>query len=505
LSGSYAVGTNSVNFAVGGTGAAGTGAYTIAALVQPASGNNNAGFIGLYATATLTRALFEDSLLLFGNNDFSSGFGPGGGNMTQDTWYIVVESKAAGSNTYRFHIWAYDAGGAGSFSHGVSTGAANQGDGSTITQIRLGANAVSSNGLIAVGAVWNRVLSDAEVDSMKSANLATWKNVSGGAPTALISLENWNGSTGGTDLVGTSTQSSVTGTVSTGANPPSFNFSIGGTDATVSASVVAAIAAVPAPTVKTGSTVTGAVVAAVAAVPAPTVKTGSTVNTATVAAVAAVPAPTVSAGSSLTTATVAAVAAVGAPTVTISSIITAVTVAAVAAVPAPTVKTGSTVTAAVVAAVAAVPAPSLSTGSVVSAVTVAAVAAVPAPSVSAGGNATVNASTVAVFAAVGAAIVSAGSTVTAAMVAAVAAMPTPTAGAGSTASPATVGAVAAIGSVTVTTTGGTTVVTVTVMATARVGAVTVTVAATRRVPLLVHIREAPTAHIREAPLVHVSD
>jgi hypothetical protein len=222
VSGSYGVGTNYLAFTAGSSGAAGTGAFTIAALVQLATGNNNGGFVGLYAGGTDTRAIFVDSLHLYGVNDFSDGFG----TLAHDTWYLVGLTKPAGSAPWRMHLWPYASDGSGTMSHGTSTGAGNHGDGSTITQIRLGANEVASNGLIACAAVWTRELSDAELDSMKSAALTAWRDVSGGQPADLISLENWNGTSGAAIPVGTSAYSSTTGTVSSGANPPGFSFTL---------------------------------------------------------------------------------------------------------------------------------------------------------------------------------------------------------------------------------------------------------------------------------------
>lgn len=222
MSGSYAVGTNYLSFSAGSAGAAGTGAFTIAALIQVATGNNNSGWVGLYASSTDTRAIFADSLHLYGVDDFSDGFG----TLSHDTWYLVAITKPAGSNPWRMHLWPYASDGSGTMSHGTSTGAGNHGDGSTITDIRLGANEVASNGLIAAAAIWTRVLSDAELDSMKSNLLSSWRDVSGGQPAELISLENWNGTSGAAVPIGTSTYSSTTGTVSSGANPPSFNFSL---------------------------------------------------------------------------------------------------------------------------------------------------------------------------------------------------------------------------------------------------------------------------------------
>lgn len=208
----------------GSAGAVGSGGYTMAVLCQPATGNNNAGFLSGMVSGANNREIFEDTNVLFGDGDFSSGFG----TLTQGTWYLIAQSKASGSNTYRHHIWAYAAAGTGTMTHGVASGSGTHGDGSAINQIRIGGNSVKGNGLIAVVGLWDRALSDAELDSMKSGALTAWRDVSGGQPKELISLESWNGSTGSTAVIGTSTQSSITGTVNSGANPPSFNFALGG-------------------------------------------------------------------------------------------------------------------------------------------------------------------------------------------------------------------------------------------------------------------------------------
>lgn len=132
------------------------------------------------------------------------------------------------------------------------------------------------------------------------------------------------------------------------------------------------------------TTVPPSTVAAVAAVPTPTVTAGAGVAATPVAAVAAVPAVTVATGQSATPPAVAVVAAVPSPTVTVGSIeiATPASVAAVAAVPAPTVATGQSVTPPAVAAVAAVPVPSLVSGATITALSVAALARVPLPAIS---------------------------------------------------------------------------------------------------------------------------
>lgn len=209
----------SINMTAGSAGAVGSGAYTLAVLFRPTTGNNNSGIMWCDAAGAHQRSFFEDSLALFGLNDFSSGFG----TLTQGNWYVAAQSKAAGSNLYRMHLWPYASDGSGTMTHGTESGGANQGDGSTIDAIRIGIAEDRGNSLIAVVGLWTSVLSDGSLDTLKSANLTAWSAL---APAELISLENWNGSTGCTAVVGTSSQSSITGTVGTGANPPSFNFSL---------------------------------------------------------------------------------------------------------------------------------------------------------------------------------------------------------------------------------------------------------------------------------------
>lgn len=223
MSGSIANANNTyISMTAGSAGAVGSGAYTIAVLAQPAG--NNFGYVSTLASGTMNRELLQSGGALFGQGDFSSGFG----TLTGGTWYVAAQSKAAGANTYRHHVWAYASDGSGTMSHGVATGSGTHGDGSTATELRVGSNDTFGAGLIAVVAFWTRVLADAELDSMKSGSLTAWRDVSGGQPAELISLETWNGSTGCTAVIGTSSQSSVSGTITSGANPPSFNFSLAG-------------------------------------------------------------------------------------------------------------------------------------------------------------------------------------------------------------------------------------------------------------------------------------
>lgn len=209
----YLVGT------AGSAGAIGTGAYTVAVLVRPKSGNNNCGMLQARSASAEIRALFEDALHLFGANDFSSGFG----TLTQDTWYLAAQTKPAGSNITRFHLWPYASDGSGAMSHGTETGGANQTDPGTVTVLRVGWANDRGNGDISVVGLWTSALSDGQLDTLKSANLSAWSALS---PTELVDFSTWNGSTGWSTRAGTSSLSSITGTVSVGADPPSFNFSL---------------------------------------------------------------------------------------------------------------------------------------------------------------------------------------------------------------------------------------------------------------------------------------
>jgi hypothetical protein len=135
--------------------------------------------------------------------------------------------------------------------------------------------------------------------------------------------------------------------------------------ATATPSDVAAAAAVPAPTLSTGSTVTPSPVAAVAAVPDPGVSGGATATPGAVAATTTVPSPVIATGGNITIAvdTIAAVASVLTPTVLAGTTATPDAVAAVATVPLPHIQLPEhvNVAPAPLAVVVAVPPPVIST------------------------------------------------------------------------------------------------------------------------------------------------
>lgn len=204
----------------GAAGAVGTGAYTMAVLYRTETGNNNFGLISLRDASAEQRGLLQDTGHLFGSGDFSSGFG----NVTNNSFTLSAESKPLGSAHYRMHTWTYASDGSGTMSHGEAVGAANHGDGNTITQLRIGWSTNRGNGDIAVVAFWDSELTDLQLDTLKSNQLSAWSALN---PKELVTYENWNGSTGWSTRVGSSSLSSITGTVAVGAEPSSFNYNLG--------------------------------------------------------------------------------------------------------------------------------------------------------------------------------------------------------------------------------------------------------------------------------------
>jgi hypothetical protein len=366
-----------------------------------------------------------------------------------DGWCIVAATKATGTATPRYHkcvlssrTWTHDDG-VGTVPNATSI---------------PGGNVIFGNvagdqlaGDVAAVALYGRTFTDQELESFLSWEVWLSYGPMGAwlldqAVTAQ-SLLDWTG--------GGANQSAISGTTVQTASLPGWNQSdggiwvaevtaAGGTDATVSPSTVAAVAAVPAVTVTTGSIVPAVTVAAVGAVPTATPVLGTLVGAGTVAAVGAVPAVTLRADANLTGSTVAATGAVPTATPSTGETVTASTVAAVAAVPATTLHTGEIVNAVTVVAVAAVPTPSVATGGStnVAAVTVVAVAAITSVGLSTGER--VTASTVAAVAAVPAVTVRLSVLIVAATVAATTAIPAANAATGTQVAALTVAALAAV-------------------------------------------------------------
>lgn len=214
-----------IQMSAGGAAAVGSGAHTIVALWQTSNDFNfNGSLASGYNNTTVRRDLFISGGHVFGGPSDSGGsvFGTPRSNAT---WYVSAVSKPAGSAHPRYHDWTYAADGSGTMNHGEATTSANLSDLGVLDQFHIGDGETKGNGLIAVVGLWTSALTDANLDTLKSGHLSAWAALS---PAELISLQNWNGSTGATAVVGASTQTALVGTVGVGANPPSFDFTVGG-------------------------------------------------------------------------------------------------------------------------------------------------------------------------------------------------------------------------------------------------------------------------------------
>lgn len=201
---------------------AGSGAHTMAFLAYN-SGTPNTGFrFGTWlASSTEQNGFLMDSGALYGQDDFSSGYGA----ISTTAWRVYALSKSSGNQTYRCHIWDYASDGSGTMSHGVAAGAGNHANFSAATTCRVGwAQGVGTFGLIAVAAFWDTALSDASLDTLKSGSISAWSAL---APDLGIHYGSWNGTSGDVVFSGSSGTGTKNGTniSGAGANPTGFSFS----------------------------------------------------------------------------------------------------------------------------------------------------------------------------------------------------------------------------------------------------------------------------------------
>ena len=197
----------------------GDAAFTIAVLTDPVGHAH--GLASWFSGGVEQGVFLQYNWHLFGKADFSDGYGTFG--PPAPGWMVYAITKAAGSSLYRCHAWTYASDGSGVMSHGVATGAGAHPDFSLADAIRFGFGAVGGDGRVVVGAMWNQALSDAALDTLKSADLADWLALS---PAFGVELSDWNGTTGDTVFAGTSVLVGEVGAVAVGANPAGFNFDL---------------------------------------------------------------------------------------------------------------------------------------------------------------------------------------------------------------------------------------------------------------------------------------
>lgn len=361
-----------VNFDVGNAANIFTGGFTIVGLVKSAS--TNRGILGGYSDtvgSTYEGALFysdNSGARLFSIGDFTAGFPDpgtvGSPGLADSVWRWVAVSKPAGSAHYRMHYadlatltWV----------HGESASASDHGDNDPVVVFSTWAIYAMGfdSGDTAAIAGFDSALSDGAIEAALTQAFADL--VAASPAIGWIMPEADVGSAGSiVDFTGGGGDEIFRQLIATSDDPADYDFTLPGTDATVNASTIAAVAAFASASKSTGSTVSPSAIVASAAFPSATKSGGATVAPAVVHATAALP-------------------SVG-------------------------VRTGSTVSPAVVAAVAALPGAAASAGATVTAGVIAGVAAMPAVSITSTGDATVNPATIAARAAFPEARVSSGVT-----------------------------------------------------------------------------------------------
>jgi hypothetical protein len=211
-----------IDFSVGNAANVPNGAFSFLSLWRPTSNFTSlltfwTGGVG----GTIRRAYLLDTGHVFGDGDFSSGFGTV--SPVSDWWWIGF-SKPAGAAHYRGHLKNYSAGGA--WSHGEAVGAGNHSDPGTANAISVGTGVTAiANGDVAVTAAWTSELAD--VAGFEAAATAALVDLMTASPAWAVSYQ--SGYTGAPlqDLTGGGgNESARTGTITDVADPPGYNFAL---------------------------------------------------------------------------------------------------------------------------------------------------------------------------------------------------------------------------------------------------------------------------------------
>jgi len=206
-----------VDFSIGNAANVSNGAFTMMVLWLTPASSLNSGLTSVLNSGTERRAFGMDTAHLFGDNDFSSGFG----TLTASHWYWLALTKPAGSAHFRCHLRDYTTGGA--WSHGEAVGAINQTDPGTSNSLQVGAGTsfASSAGDVAVAGVWTSELADLTIEALGTSAL---KDFMAGNPqwaarfmlSAPTSIQDLTGGGGN--------ETGRTGTITASADPPAFDF-----------------------------------------------------------------------------------------------------------------------------------------------------------------------------------------------------------------------------------------------------------------------------------------
>lgn len=212
-----------VQFGIGGAANVSNGACTLITLWKPTFGASTGLLTGLL-TGVEKRELLIDTGNLFGDSDFSSGVPISG---TAGDWLWLAMSKAAGSVHFRFHWKNFTTGGA--WTHGEAVGAGNHADPGVSNQINVGATPAGSpsTGDVAVSAIKLANLADLAIEAACTSLLSDL--IAAGPAWAARFMNSAPSSI--QDLIGSGHETSRSGTITNSADPPGFNFNLGGTTA----------------------------------------------------------------------------------------------------------------------------------------------------------------------------------------------------------------------------------------------------------------------------------
>lgn len=214
-------GTNYIRCSIGTCGPAGAGAYTMISLLKLPLFTGFSGTFAVRRSSAYARYMLITGSKLFGEGDFSSGFGP----VPDNVWLWTVERKAAGSAHYEFAYATYPVANPDTdIVFGEAPDAGNHTDPGAGDEIWLGETPVHARGDHALDALFASRLTDAAIKSALTTALTDIMalNPAGCWPlnqaTALVAVEDVTGN--GADEIAT------VGTVGVSADPPGYDFDI---------------------------------------------------------------------------------------------------------------------------------------------------------------------------------------------------------------------------------------------------------------------------------------
>lgn len=213
------------SLSIGPGAATGTKAHTIVMLLRRNAGNASA--VQGMDSATRRWSLLFDTGKPFGSGDF----GAGGPLVSQDTWYVVAETKASGSQPYRYHVVQL---GVGAWTHQSSTSNVANGQ-AGLTSIDFGLSETTGGNVdLAAFAEYGTVLSDAAIEALGFTAMDDWLAAS---PRVAVQFNQATTADPVTDLTGGSAnQTAIVGT-SVVADPAGWSYAGGAAPAEGTANV----------------------------------------------------------------------------------------------------------------------------------------------------------------------------------------------------------------------------------------------------------------------------